>query len=62
MSAAGLADWDSKVIGESPGDDAGWPVSHGDLNGDGVADLLVGATYGNDKRGALYVLIGGSGF
>lgn len=54
-----------KIIGESASDSAGYAVSSvGDVNGDGLADLLVGAN-GNDQAsdgaGAAYVVFGKQG-
>jgi Ca2+-binding RTX toxin-like protein len=51
-----------KIQGDLAGDDAGFRVSSaGDINGDGFADMLVGA-YGNDGggsySGAAYVIFG----
>jgi hypothetical protein len=58
--AAGIGGF--KIIGENGSDQAGWTVSRlSDINGDGRADLLVGA-YGNDAggtdSGAAYVVFG----
>ncbi len=55
---------DATFIGEERADDAGCAVSPaGDTDGDGLADVLVGA-YGNDYggsgTGAAYVLLGGA--
>jgi len=63
--AAGSADG-FKIIGENGQDAAGVAVaSAGDFNGDGFADLIVGAYYNDDgapNAGAAYVLFGnGSG-
>jgi len=57
-----------KIVGEYSGDSAGYSVSSaGDINGDGFADLLVGATGtddgGDSSVGAAYVVFGkASGF
>src|SRR6185503_4699826 len=53
--------------GDAAGDQAGWSVSSaGDVNGDGFADLIVGARLGDDggfNAGEAYVLFGkASGF
>lgn len=53
---------DLKFLGEAAGDDAGWGLSGaGDVDGDGLADVLVGAE-GNDgsgtDAGAVYLLLG----
>ncbi len=53
-----------KLDGENNGDDSGWSVSTaGDVNGDGYADLLIGAvTYPNfNAKGRSYVVFGGPG-
>ncbi|MCB4820356.1 putative Ig domain-containing protein [Roseicella aerolata] len=51
-----------KIIGEAAGDTAGITVTGaGDVNGDGIADLLVGANYNDaagDNAGAAYVVFG----
>jgi len=52
-----------KITGDNMGDDAGWQVSAaGDVNGDGFADIIIGApgTQGNDS-GSAYLLFGHSG-
>ena len=63
-----LAPADGFVIqGDAAGDQAGFSVSSaGDVNGDGYADLIVGAPHGSDgglRAGEAYVLLGrASGF
>ena len=52
-----------KIIGETAGDFAGHVAAAGDVNGDGYADLLVGASgndAGGDNAGAAYLLFGGA--
>ncbi len=54
------------INGVSPGDRSGYSVScAGDVNGDGVDDLIVGAYLadpnGIDRSGASYVVFGGAG-
>jgi FG-GAP repeat len=51
------------LSGETSGDYAGRWVSSGDSDGDGLDDLLVGATYdkaGGTAAGAAYLVLGGS--
>ena len=53
---------DAKLVGETANDFAGFSVSGaGDVDGDGKADLLVGA-YGEDSggafAGAVYLIFG----
>ena len=55
---------DYKFVGESPGDYAGyWVSSAGDIDGDGLSDILAGA-YDEDEgglnAGAVYVILGAS--
>lgn len=54
------------ISGVDAGDHAGWSVSSaGDLNGDGRADLVIGALYadpgGRDNAGETYVVFGRAG-
>jgi hypothetical protein len=54
---------DAKFTGEEKGDRAGAAVSGGDTDGDGYADLVVGAylhDYGSTDAGAAYVILGAS--
>ncbi len=50
-----------QFVGEAEGDRAGTGVAVGDWNGDGVQDILVGASgeYGAGDVGAVYALTGG---
>ena len=52
------------IRGTPPWDDAGWSVSSaGDINGDGLDDLIVGAPLGDDggfRAGEAYVVFGNS--
>ena len=48
------------LAGEAIGDKSGSSVAAaGDINGDGYADLLIGAGSANDSAGKTYVLLGG---
>ena len=57
-----LSSADAELRGETAGDDAGLAVNGaGDVDGDGFADILVGARYhdaGGEDRGAAYLLLG----
>ncbi|MCG8374294.1 MAG: FG-GAP-like repeat-containing protein, partial [Balneolales bacterium] len=39
----------------------GQDISSGDINGDGLDDLIIGAPYRNSERGAVYIVFGSSG-
>jgi len=62
--AAGTIDLsaaDGRFVGEEAGDQAGWTLTAGDVDGDGVEDVLVGACEndaGGDGAGAAYLLTG----
>ena len=63
IDLTGLAPEDGFIIqGDAVDDRAGWSVSGaGDVNGDGYADLIVGAYFDNDggtNAGAAYVVFG----
>ncbi len=51
-----MADADSTLVGENPGDYAGWGLGDGDVNGDGLTDLMVGAPYAFGGTGRAYVV------
>ncbi len=61
-------DQDLTIHGETPGDRFGASVATGDLNGDGIADLIVGATDADGPRkeranaGQVYVFFGSTSF
>jgi hypothetical protein len=61
-ATASVSDADVILVGEATGDEAGFSVgSAGDLDGDGQAELLVGAPYNSSAAsyaGAVYVLYG----
>ena len=55
------ADADLTLRGESQGDWAGYSVASGDVNGDGLSDLIVGAPLEDEagsNAGAVYVIYG----
>jgi hypothetical protein len=50
-----------KLDGEVNGDESSYPIAQaGDVNGDGYADILVGAPYHNSKTGRIYLVFGGA--
>ena len=57
-----LAAADAKLVGEEPGDWAGYTLSYsGDVNGDGLGDFLVGAGQNDEggvDAGAAYLILG----
>jgi hypothetical protein len=63
IDLSGLSGAEGFIIqGDIAGDTAGWDVSSaGDINGDGLADIMVGATNGDDggaSAGEAYVVFG----
>ena len=51
-----------KIQGENPGDDSGYSLSGlGDINGDRIDDLLIGAYGATGQTGRSYVIFGRSG-
>lgn len=52
-----------ELLGEANGDQAGIAVSGaGDVNGDGFADVIVGAQTANSNTGAAYIVFGAASF
>ena len=64
-SAASPAVNGFRLDGVTAGDNVGSSVASGDVNGDGVADMVIGASgttpYGSYFKGAVYVVYGGHG-
>ena len=59
----GISNADYKIVGENAGDWAGFVVDGGDVDGDGLDDILIGAYGVADKgpiTGAAYLLLGTS--
>lgn len=53
-----LSGADVMFLGINQGDGAGTAVAAGDVTGDGVAEVVIGAPYSNKEAGAVYVCIG----
>ena len=52
--------FDKEIVGDTDGDKFGQCIAMGDVNGDGMDDLVVGASReGADTSGAVYVFYGG---
>jgi len=49
-----------KLIGEDSGDRFGYSVSGGDVNDDGIVDVIVGARGDDTSQGAAYIFYGGN--
>lgn len=47
-----------RIDGVTAGDQVGYSVSAGDVNGDGISDVIIGANLLNTNRGAGYVVFG----
>ena len=47
--------------GASSNDQAGYALAAGDINGDGIADILIGAPYRTSSAGVAYAVFGHSG-
>jgi FG-GAP repeat len=71
FGGAGLSDVDlaalgasgARIDGAAPGESAGWRVAPaGDVNLDGVADILVDTQRGTGQPSVVYVVFGGVGF
>jgi len=55
-----------EIWGEGSGVNSGSALAHGDINGDGYGDIVIGAPHtsplGRDKAGAVYIILGGADF
>jgi hypothetical protein len=48
-----------RLDGVTTNDTAGWAVATGDINGDGYADIIIGAFQANNRAGYVYTVFGG---
>jgi hypothetical protein len=55
---------DVRILAPAARDELGTSVAHGDVNGDGIADMIVGAPgeFGTQHKGEVYVIYGSSRF
>jgi FG-GAP repeat len=60
-ASTSLASASAYGSGTNAGDLAGWSVASSDINGDGYADVIVGAPGINSNTGAVYVWFGSNG-
>ncbi|TKJ31548.1 hypothetical protein CEE39_07085 [bacterium (candidate division B38) B3_B38] len=51
---------DMRVLGDKPDDQSGDRIAHGDINGDGYMDIIIGAAYARNCAGDTYVIFGSS--
>lgn len=59
LAAGSLSSGDADAVFTGPANsEAGWAVDGGDLTGDGVADLVIGAPSATSAKGVVYVLRG----
>ena len=49
------------INGVTNGDEAGFSVATGDVNGDSISDIIIGAPGRTSGAGAVYVVLGGTG-
>ncbi len=63
VNLAALGASGARIDGAAPGESAGWRVAPaGDVNRDGVADVLVDTQRGTGQPSVVYVVFGGVGF
>jgi hypothetical protein len=60
LASGGAGNADVIIDGENEGDLFGWTVRVNDVNGDGVADLLVSTDFYDNERGRIYGFFGGA--
>ncbi len=47
-----------RIDGVAAGDYTGWSVASGDVNGDGIGDVIIGAKGARSNKGSIFVVIG----
>ena len=65
LNSAPGSSGETRILGSAGGDQTGFSVASGDVNGDGLDDVIIGAIYadpaGGEDAGEVYVIYGSAG-